>query len=88
MQQRRGYLKADKRLTGGPGSMSKAMGITVENYGEDLQGDLIWIEDSGLSIPDSQIQIGPRIGIDYAEEDAFLPWRFLVNEWWKKDLSD
>jgi DNA-3-methyladenine glycosylase len=75
MQVRRGLLTFDKKLTAGPGSMSKALGITTALYGEKLWGSSLWIEDAAL-LPEQQIQATTRIGIDYAGEDAFLPWRF------------
>lgn len=77
MHQRRNYYKTDRRLTGGPGSMSKALGITTDHYGTDLQDNLIWIENHE-TIPPSEIMASPRVGIDYAEEDALLPWRFRI----------
>lgn len=65
----------------GPGRLSKLMGI---HYSQDrlslektVDGDAIWVEDMGWSqIIAPYIQIGKRIGIDYAEEDALLPYRF------------
>jgi DNA-3-methyladenine glycosylase len=47
--------------------------------GEDLQGNTIWIEDEGIAVPEKKIQSGPRIGVDYAGEDALLPYRFWVD---------
>jgi len=76
MLQRRGLLKPKKGFTGGPGTASVALGIQTRFNGESLQGNLIWIEDRGIHIPESEIQIGPRIGVDYAGEDAFLPYRY------------
>jgi DNA-3-methyladenine glycosylase len=36
------------------------------------------LEDKTLRIEDSEILITRRIGIDYAGEDAKLPYRFVV----------
>jgi 3-methyladenine DNA glycosylase Mpg len=33
-----------------------------------------------MKIPDHKIIVGPRVGIDYAGEDALLPYRFQFNE--------
>ena len=44
----------------------------------DLSGNRIWIEDRGIEVDPSNITVGPRIGIDYAGEDANLPYRFLL----------
>lgn len=78
MHERRNYNKTNRRLTGGPGSMSKALGIKVEHYGEALNGDRIWLENRGIAFEESEVIRGPRVGIDYAEEGALLPWRFRV----------
>jgi DNA-3-methyladenine glycosylase len=78
MLRRRGKAKVDKTLLGGPGSLGKALGIKTGFTGIDLLGDKIWIEDQGLAVEDAEIVIGPRIGIDYAEEDAKLPYRFIL----------
>jgi DNA-3-methyladenine glycosylase len=78
MLRRRGKAKLDKTLLAGPGSLGKALGITTALTGIDLAGDKIWIEDHGIEVESSTIIIGPRIGIDYAEEDAELPYRFVL----------
>jgi len=79
MQQRRKLNNFSVRLTAGPGMLSQALGISRDLYGHDLTlGEKIWIEDRGVSIKDEDIIASPRVGIDYAEEDAQLPWRFRV----------
>jgi DNA-3-methyladenine glycosylase len=78
MLRRRGKAKTNKTLLGGPGSLGKALGITTELTGIDLLGDQIWIEDQDLTVEDAKVIVGPRIGIDYAEEDAKLPYRFIL----------
>jgi len=77
MRKRRGKSIPDEKLCSGPGSMTKAMGITVEKTGIDLLGNEIWIEDRGIKVDQKKIVISTRIGIDYAEEDAKLPYRFV-----------
>ncbi len=64
----------------GPGKLSKALGITTRLDRTPLSGSKIWIEDKGLVIPEDKIKITPRIGVDYAGEHAFWPYRFLVDE--------
>ncbi|WP_068838100.1 DNA-3-methyladenine glycosylase [Pontibacter akesuensis] len=83
---RRGMASIKPNLTAGPGVLSIALGIDKKLYGADLTGSTIWLEDKGITIPPEQIVSGPRIGIDYAEEDALLPWRFWVkgNKWVSK----
>jgi DNA-3-methyladenine glycosylase len=78
--ERRRKKKADKTLSTGPGTMSEALGIKTLHNGFDLTGDTIWIEDAGISIATEAIKITPRIGVDYAGEDAKLPYRFLVEK--------
>lgn len=65
-------------LTAGPGRLTQALGITTDFYGTDLTGNTIWIEDRGFSLADQEIKSSPRIGVDYAGEDAKRPWRFYV----------
>lgn len=74
MQERRGKSKVDKSLTSGPGNLTKALGINKTHNERSVIGDDIWIEDIGEKV--SNIVETTRIGIDYAEEDADLPWRF------------
>ncbi|HMT08033.1 MAG TPA: DNA-3-methyladenine glycosylase [Pyrinomonadaceae bacterium] len=69
--------KRDRDLTSGPGKLCIALGIDRSFNGEDLKGDRIWIEKF-RSFEDSDIAVGKRIGIDYAEEDAELPLRFWL----------
>jgi DNA-3-methyladenine glycosylase len=68
-----------KKITSGPGKLSKAMGITNELYGADLSGNYIWIADDGLKLNPTQIVQTSRIGVEYAEEDALKPWRFYID---------
>ncbi|GAB3199030.1 DNA-3-methyladenine glycosylase [Pontibacter aydingkolensis] len=80
---RRGFESIKPNLTAGPGVTSVALGINRKHYGEDLTGNTIWLEDKSIKLPEQSIAAGPRIGIDYAGEDAQLPWRFWVkgNKW-------
>ncbi|HLG34722.1 MAG TPA: DNA-3-methyladenine glycosylase [Bacteroidia bacterium] len=79
MRKRRKAKVADKKFTSGPGTVSQALGIHYSNSGESLLGNKIWIEDRGIKVPSSQIQISKRIGVDYAGKDAFLPYRFFID---------
>lgn len=64
------------RLAGGPGLVSKALGISTAHTGHPLI-DMISIWDDGFIPPG--ILVTPRIGIDYAGEDKDLPYRFLLS---------
>jgi DNA-3-methyladenine glycosylase len=72
-----------KGLTTGPGKLTKALGISRKLNGQSLKGSEIWIEDQGITIARRHVVSSPRIGIDYAGEDALLPWRFSLkgSEW-------
>ncbi len=80
MLKRTGKTKADHTLTRGPGNMSKAMGILVKHNALGLQTDELFIADDGCRIRPSQIMATPRIGVDYAGEDALLPYRFILKD--------
>jgi DNA-3-methyladenine glycosylase len=78
IQQRRKIQDFIPRLSSGPGLVCQALNISREHYGTDLLGNLIWLEDRGLQPDSDEITAGPRIGVDYAGEDALLPWRFWI----------
>jgi DNA-3-methyladenine glycosylase len=83
---RRGKVANKFHLTSGPGKLTKAMGIDRNLNGKYLSDDEVWVEDRGHRIRGNTIESGPRIGIDYAGEDALLPWRFTIrgNDWLSK----
>jgi DNA-3-methyladenine glycosylase len=78
MLKRRGKKEKSPTLTHGPGTLSQALGIDTIHNGVSLMGPLIWIEDQGIQVDKDKILAGPRVGVDYAGEDAFLPWRFRL----------
>ncbi len=61
----------------GPGRVSKLLGLTLADNGCSLTEDQVWIEDRGLVVAENEILITPRIGVDYAGEDALLPYRYV-----------
>lgn len=77
MMARTGKPKVNGTFTNGPGKVAKALGIHFSHSGTDLISGNIWIEDIHCSPPACEIYTGPRIGVDYAGEDAKLPYRFL-----------
>ncbi|HSK11607.1 MAG TPA: DNA-3-methyladenine glycosylase [Phnomibacter sp.] len=83
MMQRRQKQKADHSLTRGPGSLSQAMGFHTGLSGMSLGGHSLFIADDGFHLQPQQMGTSPRIGVDYAGEDALLPYRFFVrgNAW-------
>lgn len=70
--------KGKPLLADGPGKVCQALGICIEHNGLSLLGKTIWIEDTSLYFHKNQITKGPRVGVDYAEEHALLPWRFQL----------
>jgi DNA-3-methyladenine glycosylase len=78
MMKRTGKKKSDHSLTRGPGNLSKAMGIDTSTTGLSLSGDKIFIADDGIVLKRNQIKKTERIGVDYAGEDAALPYRFIL----------
>lgn len=78
MRQRLKKPGSGKLCLAGPGTLSQALGIKTELTGTSLLEDRIWIEDQQISVRLQDITVGPRIGIDYAEEDAVRPYRFRI----------
>jgi DNA-3-methyladenine glycosylase len=78
MLQRTGKKKPDHTLTRGPGNLSRAMGLHTTHTGTSLAGDAIFIGDDGYRLKRSGIVATPRIGVDYAGEDAALPYRLFI----------
>ena len=76
--ERRNKQQADKTLLSGPGCLAQGLGITTELTGTSLVGDCIWVEDQNVSLHPHDIVVGPRVGVDYAGEDAALPYRFRI----------
>jgi DNA-3-methyladenine glycosylase len=85
MAARRGSKVKFHHLTSGPGKLTRSLGIDRTLNGKLLSDDEIWIED-GKRLSASQVEVSRRIGIDYAGEDALLPWRFSIkgNPWVSK----
>ena len=78
MLSRTGKKKPDYSLTNGPGNVSKALGISTHHTGSNLLTDEIFIGDDGFKLSKKEILSTPRIGVDYAGEDAKLFYRFVV----------
>ena len=78
MLRRTGKRKITPDIGIGPGKVSKLLGLTIADNGISLCGETLWIEDRGLVLPEGSIEVTPRIGVDYAGEDALLPYRFVA----------
>ncbi len=77
MAVRRPKAKQDRQLCSGPGKLCAALDITRAQYGLDLTGDVLWIEDRTEAPP---MACGPRIGVEYAKECGQNPWRFWIKD--------
>jgi DNA-3-methyladenine glycosylase len=77
---RRHHTRLSPKLTAGPGVLTRALGIQTSHYGTPLTGDLIWLEDRGEVISESQLLVSPRVGVAYAGPDALHPWRFRLRD--------
>jgi len=71
MRARRGV----EDLCSGPGKLTQALGVTLEDNGSDLAAGRVVIEAPPPGWKDVEVAVGPRIGITKAAE---LPWRFAV----------
>lgn len=80
MLERTGKTMADLSLTNGPGKITKTLGVDITHNNISYQGNKLWIEDNEIYVNNEDIVSTPRIGVDYAEEDADLPYRFFLSK--------
>lgn len=79
MLTRTGKKKLDYTLTKGPGNVSKALGISFKQHsGLSLLSKELFIAEDDFKLKKQDIVASPRIGVDYAGEDARLPYRFFI----------
>ncbi|MFN8176040.1 MAG: DNA-3-methyladenine glycosylase [Solirubrobacteraceae bacterium] len=74
MRERRGMTRAED-LCSGPGKLTVALGVDLEDNGADLAGGGVRIEPPAPGERTTAIETGTRIGISRAAE---LPWRFCA----------
>lgn len=78
MVERRKSIKVKPSIFSGPGKLTKALAIDKSLNALDLvNSDVLFIAESKFKV--EKIVKTTRIGIDYAEEDALLPWRFYIS---------
>lgn len=65
-------------LTRGPGNVAKALGLHTTHSGISLLSDNLYIGGDGHDYAENEIAATARIGVDYAAEDALLPYRFII----------
>jgi len=73
-------VDAAVNVANGPGKLCRWLKLDKSFYGEDMTtSKRLWVADSGVRVPRTQIIAGPRIGIDYAGLHwAGMPWRFYL----------
>jgi DNA-3-methyladenine glycosylase len=76
--ERRKKQHLDAALLSGPGRLAQGLGITTELTGTSLVDGCIWLEDRNVALRPQDIIAGPRVGVDYAGNDAALPYRFRI----------
>jgi DNA-3-methyladenine glycosylase len=75
MAHRRGGNSVGAReLTNGPGKLTQALGITGEDYGRDLCGERLFLQEADR--PVGRVGRSSRINVDYAGAWAARRWRF------------
>lgn len=75
---RTGKRKITPDILVGPGKLSKGLGISTAMNGLAIGSEKIWLEDRQKDVNKNYISKLPRIGVDYAAEDALLPYRFVL----------
>jgi DNA-3-methyladenine glycosylase len=74
MARRRSKPPSSRELTNGPGKLTQALAITGSDYGRDLCGDELFLEQSDS--PVGRVARSARINVDYAGPWAAKLWRF------------
>jgi len=75
LRRRNGRPIPQADLCRGPGNLTKALGITLEENRLDLTSSRLWIEDRGLE--PGRLSWGTRIGINVGTD---RPWRCWVTD--------
>ena len=78
MLRRTGKKVFNETLTRGPGNVGKAFGFHRSQCGISLQSDELYIADDGYKVDKKLVVASPRIGVDYAGEDALLDYRLYI----------
>ena len=76
---RRHMPRGGKQLANGPAKVCQALGITLEHNACDLTGNLLWIAADEANDKTYPLLVTTRVGVDYAGEDAKLPYRFILD---------
>ncbi len=77
--ERRNRIRDRFQIANGPAKVCQALGITLKHNRLPLSGNVIWLENGGMLPDEDQIITCPRVGVDYAGDDARLPYRFILS---------
>ncbi len=75
LMKKRRKTEVIKNLTNGPGKLTKAIGINMNDYGRTFLSPPLMI---GEGFKPKQISSGKRIGIENSGEAKNYPWRFWI----------
>lgn len=73
---KRRNVSVEKMLTNGPGKLTKALGITMEDYGRSFIDPPLYLAEG---IKPINISEGKRIGIQNSGEAVDYQWRFWIS---------
>jgi DNA-3-methyladenine glycosylase len=76
----RDEFEAWKGIANGPGKLTKKLGIRASHNASMLNSDAIWLYKFPEYHPVEIVKTS-RIGVDYAGEDAYLPYRFYARQY-------
>jgi DNA-3-methyladenine glycosylase len=78
MLKRSGRSRWDPAIGSGPGNVTRVLGIITSHSGMSLQDEKLYLAQDEFLLPADHIVATPRIGVEYAREDALLPYRFII----------
>lgn len=79
LMKKRRNMEDLKSLTNGPGKLTKALDISMEDYGRSFMETPLLIAD-GFVPETGEIEQGKRIGIENTGEAKDYPWRFWIKD--------
>jgi DNA-3-methyladenine glycosylase len=71
-------LPHPRLISGGPGRLSEALHITMDQYGHPLWERPLYVAPDAAGPAPLDIAAGPRIGIENAGEARAYPWRYWI----------
>ena len=79
MRKRRPKAKNDYELMNGPGKVCAALAVDKLCDGEPLDGNRLWIARRDVEVPEGDIAVSKRIGVDNSGDAAHWPLRFFLH---------